>query len=125
MPSKGRILCTEDDPDSREMLVVVLKTNGFEVICPMDANHALELAKRESFDLILLDNWMPISDGCTLASKIREFDQVTPILFYSGAASESDFKAAKAAGAQGYLTKPSGIVQLTEQIDMLISQSRS
>lgn len=122
--TKARILYTEDDPDSREVLTEVLKRNGYEVVWTEDTPSALQLCRQELFDLILLDNWTPIMDGCTLTGKIREFDQVTPILFYSGAATKSDFNAAKAAGAQGYLTKPTGIDQLTDEIDGLILKSR-
>lgn len=122
--SKGRILCTEDDPDSREMLVRVLQAEGYEVVYLTDSIHALEFAKNESFDLILLDNWMPELDGCTLTHEIRKFDLKTPILFYSGAALETDSQAAIDAGAQGYLTKPTGINELTDEIAKLIAQSK-
>lgn len=122
--SKSRILCTEDDPDSREMLVLTLEVNGYEVVCPVDGAAALEIAKTESFDLLLLDTWTPGLDGRSLTSEIRKFDQKTPILFYSGAAQEIDLRNALAAGAQGYLIKPIGIDRLTAEIARLIAESR-
>jgi DNA-binding response OmpR family regulator len=125
MPSpKGRILCTEDDPDSRDMLVFTLQVNGYEVLCAADGAAALEIAKTESFDLLLLDTWTPGLDGRSLTSEIRKFDQKTPILFYSGAAYDSDLRNALAAGAQGYLIKPAGIDRLTDEIARLITESR-
>lgn len=51
---------------------------------------------------------MPGLSGQELPTEIRKFDKSTPILFYSGAAYESDKQAARDAGAQGYLTKPEG-----------------
>ena len=57
--ARKRILCTEDDPDSRYMLVLLLRYNGFEVRCATNGNEALELTKTEHFDLLQLDNWMP------------------------------------------------------------------
>ncbi len=42
--TKGRILCTEDDPDSREMLSMFLTTCGYEVVCPFDSADALTLS---------------------------------------------------------------------------------
>lgn len=47
--SKGPIPCTEDEPDSRDMLVLTLQVNGYEVVCPVDATAALEIVKNESF----------------------------------------------------------------------------
>ena len=43
--SKGRILCTEDDADSRDMIVMMLETSGYEVVCPADSALALQLAE--------------------------------------------------------------------------------
>jgi DNA-binding response OmpR family regulator len=59
-------------------------------------------------------------EGKTLCRKLREFDQTTPILFYSGAAHESDIAGAMAAGAQGYVVEPSDPDELTSQIHALI-----
>jgi two-component system alkaline phosphatase synthesis response regulator PhoP len=117
---KGRILCTEDDPDTRELLRLLLELEGFEVTCAENAAQALSLAMAENFDLYLLDNWLPELTGDLLCSKIREFDSTTPILFYSGAAFESDKERALAAGAQGYVVKPARPDQLTSAISSLI-----
>ncbi|HMG76590.1 MAG TPA: response regulator [Pyrinomonadaceae bacterium] len=117
---KGRILCTEDDADTRDLLRLLLEVEGFEVICADDAAHAISLAMAENFDLYLLDNWMPGIDGNLLCRKLREFDSTTPILFYSGAAFESDKARAMEAGAQGYIVKPAPADELTSEILRLI-----
>ncbi len=103
---KGRILCTEDDADTRDLLVLTLNLAGYEVVCSEDAEHAVDIIKKEQFDLYLLDNWLPKLSGMDLCDKIREFDTTTPILFYSGAAFQDDKERALRAGAQGYLVKP-------------------
>ena len=120
---KGRILCSEDDPDSRELIVLVLKGSVYEVVCTETGTEALGLAKNERFDLFLVDSWMPGLTGPDLTRLIREFNQTTPILFYSAAAFESDMQLAFEAGAQGYLTKPCGIEELAQEVDRLIKQS--
>lgn len=121
---KGRILYTEDDYDCREMVLFTLRQNGYQVTCVDTGTEALSLAKNEPFDLFLVDNWLPGLSGPELTRHIREFNQVTPILFYSGAAYEDDKQAALAAGAQGYLIKPIGIEQLIGEVERLIhSQS--
>jgi DNA-binding response OmpR family regulator len=63
---------------------------------------------------------LPGLSGPELTRDIREFNQTTPILFYSGAAYEADKQTAFDAGAQGYLIKPIGIERLVEEIDRLI-----
>lgn len=103
---KGRILCTEDDEDTRELLMLTLNFAGYEVICTDDPRKALALIRAEKFDLCLIDNWLPGVSGEDLCKKIREVDSKTPILFYSGAAYQEDKDRARAAGAQGYLVKP-------------------
>jgi len=123
--SKGRILCTEDDADSRDMIVMMLETSGYEVVCPADSALALELAEHQHFDLCLLDNWATGLTGVQLTARIRAFNKKVPILFYSGVAGEEEEQKAFAAGAQGYLTKPDGIDNLTQEIDRLIQHSRS
>ena len=125
MPAlKGRILCTEDDPDSREMLIYFLEAAGYDVTCTGSPTDAVEQARKEWFDLILVDNWMPGLSGAELTRMIRTFNQSTPILFYSRAAYESDKEDARDAGAQGYLVKPDGILERVSEVARLISENK-
>ena len=94
------------------MIIFTLRLNGYQVNCVETGTEALSLAKNEHFDLFLVDNWLPGLNGPELTRHIREFDQTTPILFYSGAAYEVDKRAAFDAGAQGYLIKPIDIERL-------------
>ena len=121
---KGRILCTEDDPDTRELLVLTLEAGGYHVTLTKSSADALALAKSEEFDLLLVDNWMPGMSGNELTREIRKFNSSTPILFYSGAAYESDKQNALDAGAQGYLVKPEGILELVTEVARLIVEAR-
>ena len=68
---KGRILCTEDDPDSRELIVCILETADYHVTITADSAEALSLAQREQFDLIIVDNWMP-GWKCSVSSESCE-----------------------------------------------------
>lgn len=115
---KGRILSTEDDPDTRVRLLLNLE--GFEVVYADSAEQALNLASTSHLDLYLLNNWVPSLAGEDLCRKLRQFDQTTPILFYSGAGHQSDKDGAIAAGAQGYVINPADPDELTAQIHALI-----
>ena len=74
---KGRILCTQDDPDSRELIVYILQTADYHVTITADFPEALSLVQCEQFDLILVDNWMPGLSGQELTTEIRKFDKNT------------------------------------------------
>lgn len=122
---EGRILCADDNSDTRDLVFLMLRSGGYDVICVGSSAEALDLLKRERFDLIVLDNWMPTTTGTELTHLIREFDKTTPILFYSAAAYKADKQAALDAGAQAYLTKPEGIVNLLDEVDRLIRSKLS
>src|SRR6267154_1655752 len=116
MKSPGpRILCTEDDADTREIINLILSNAGYKVICVGESEEALQLARSEFFALYLVDSWLPGLSGIELTQKIREFNQTTPILFFSGAAYEADRESAFQAGAQGYLIKPAGYDELVTE----------
>ena len=120
-----QILYTEDDPDTRELVSLVLTLSDCEVTLADRDEAALLLARTNQFDLYLIDNWIPGGSGIDLCKKLREFDSSTPILFYSGAAYESDKQEAFASGAQGYLTKPVDNDELVKEVFRLIAEARN
>jgi DNA-binding response OmpR family regulator len=120
----ARILYAEDDSDTRELVIVIFESHNCKVTATESANEALRLAQAEHFDLYLIDNWMPGVSGVRLCEQLREFDQHTPVLFYSGAAYETDRARALASGAQGYLIKPADGDALITEVLRLISDSR-
>jgi len=122
--SKFRILCTEDDADTRELIVLLLNTHNCEVVTSASSHESLHFARTQHFDLYLLDNWLAGSSGIELCKKLRRLDAKTPILFYSGAAYDKDKKQAEECGAQGYLTKPADGDQLVAEVFRLIGESR-
>jgi DNA-binding response OmpR family regulator len=119
----ARILYAEDDEDTRDLVTIVLGMRDCEVIGTDSYLEALRLAKAEHFDLYLIDNWMPEVSGVGLCERLREFDQHTPVLFYSGAAYETDKLRALSSGAQGYLVKPVDGDELAAEVLRLVSNS--
>jgi two-component system alkaline phosphatase synthesis response regulator PhoP len=107
-----RVLCADDNQDLCELLVMLLGKSGIEVRLASNAYDALRLAHDESFDLYMLDSQFSDKDGFELCRQLREMDQSTPILFFSGAAYDRDKQKAAAAGANAYVVKPdpSGIL---------------
>ena len=121
MATKGRILCTEDDADTRDLIILTLRFAGYDVKCADNAEEAIDLLTTEKFGLCLLDNWLPGISGVDLCERIRQFDAKTPILFYSGAGYDADKERAFSAGAQGYLVKPVPADDLVGEVDRLIN----
>ena len=118
-----RILYSEDDPDSREIVCLILAKECFEIICPDSSQDVLRIASEQKFDAHLLDSWTPSMSGVELCKRIKEFDAHTPIIFYSAAAFQGDKDEALAAGAQAYVTKPSSVEELVDAIRLAISSS--
>jgi DNA-binding response OmpR family regulator len=88
------------------------------------ATEALSVIQTERFDLYLLDAWLPDLDGFELCRRMRDVDPDTPILFFSGAAFETDMKKGTEAGADAYVIKPD-IAGLVENVKRFVSQPES
>ncbi len=108
MPSKPqtRVLYVDYDDDSREMLKALLSISQIDVTAVASAQSALSLIDAESFDVYLLDSWLADCDGFELCRLMRKSHPSTPVLFFSGAAYESDKRRGMEAGASAYLCKP-------------------
>jgi len=104
--TRPRVLCVDDDEDSREMLTMLLKLALIEAKTVGTAVQALSSIQTERFDLYLLDARLPEIDGFELCRQIRASDPCTPILFFSGAAYPADEKRGIEAGANAYVIKP-------------------
>lgn len=126
MPSspRRRVLCVDDDEDSRVMLTTLLKLALIEATAVGTAAQALSSIQAEPYDLYLLDSRLPDSDGFELCRRMRDLDPHTPILFFSGAAYETDRKKGLEAGANAYVIKPD-LDGLVGSIKRLFSQSRT
>ena len=104
--NRSRVLFVDDDEDACEILRLLMSSCGIDSTCAQSAVEAWPLIRGQSFDLFVLDGWLPGIDGFEFCRQIREFDSNTPILFYSGAAYDADKQKGIAAGANAYVTKP-------------------
>lgn len=122
MPPKARlrVLCVDDDEDSRVMLTTLLKLALIDAKAVGTGAQALSSIQTERFDLYLLDSRLPDIDGFDLCRRMRDFDRDTPILFFSGAAYAADKKKGIEAGANAYVIKPDidGLVSRVKQFVM-------
>ena len=102
----SHILIAEDDPDTRELVEMVLRRAGFRVSSTGDPYEVLERLATDSVDALLLDYWMPKLNGIELCRLIRSTNHDIVIVFCSGSVADSDKQAAFAAGAQAFVGKP-------------------
>jgi two-component system OmpR family response regulator len=117
--ARKRILCVDDDEDTRDMMRVLLGEYGYEAVIAASVSDALESAKSGGLALCILDHWITEGNGIELCREIRAFDSHTPIMFYSGAGYRADIQKGLDAGAQAYLVKPD-FERLKPTIDRLI-----
>ncbi|MEJ7618860.1 MAG: response regulator [Pyrinomonadaceae bacterium] len=123
-PRPGRrILCAEDNEDICFVLTTLLGREAYEVTSADTFAKALGLALSARFDLYVLDNHFPDGNGLVLCRRIREFDAHAPIIFYTGAAFESDKDQALGAGADAYIVKP-GIDEIVDTIKQVFNRQR-
>jgi|SRR5947209_15019697 len=116
---KPRILFVDDHEDTRTLITAMLGMYGYQVTAVDSYQQGLELAQTRSFDLYLLDSKFAEGSGAELCEKIREFDEMTPIVFYSGE-HPSRLKEALECDAQGYVMKP-GFDTLTAEIEQALN----
>lgn len=116
-----RILCVEDDKDSLELLQFLLGKEGFQVVSCLTSREALQLAERNSFSAIILDNRLADISGIEICREIRAYDKQTPIIFFTASAYPKDREAGMAAGANDYLVKPDDLERIAETINHLVS----
>ncbi len=114
--------------DDEELLVKGIRFNlqndGYEVITGFNGLEALEAAKTEKPDLILLDVMMPEMDGLTACAKIREFSDV-PVILLTAKGDDMDKLMGFDNGADDYLTKPFNILELKARIRALLRRAGS
>lgn len=115
------ILVVEDEVYMMNLLSIHLR-NKYKVIEAKDGAIALELIKKHSYDLIILDIMLPYVDGWTLCKEIREKDD-TPILMLTARTDLSDKVKGLEIGADDYLVKPFEFEELIARIKALLRRS--
>jgi len=106
--SKKRILIIEDQEDNRAIMRDLLGAAGYDLIEATDGGEGVELAKKERPDLILMDIQLPVLDGYEATRRIRTYAELktVPIIAVTSYALSGDEAKTRAAGCDGYVSKP-------------------
>jgi len=118
--SGKKVLIVDDDPNIREVISVLLSSEGYEVDAAENGEMAVEKALSGSgFDIVVLDIMMPDMDGIEVCTRIREKSRV-PVLFLTAKSQDQDKVDAYSKGGDDFLVKPFSQTELLMKIKSLI-----
>jgi len=127
----NRILLIEDEDLIRDMIVVALEEEGYEVHTANNGRSALNMLQSQDFsrdkltpDLIILDLMLPEVNGLDICRLLRYQGDITPILVVSAKSSETDRVLGLEVGADDYLTKPFSMRELIARCRALLRRQR-
>jgi len=114
-----KLLLAEDDFDFSGILSRYLAGKGWDVLCCADGKEALTLARKQAFDIIVLDLSLPGLDGLEVLQRLRSDNGTTPVLVVTARSQVSEKVVGLQAGADDYLAKPFDLVELEARLKAL------
>ena len=117
-----KVLVVDDEKLIVKGIRFNLEQDGMEVDCAYDGEEAVEKAKANKYDIILLDLMLPKMDGLEVCQQIREFSNV-PIVMLTAKGEDMDKILGLDYGADDYITKPFGIMELISRVKALLRRS--
>src|SRR5580704_2583887 len=123
--ARRRILLVEDEAPIRELLRLHLSLAGFDIEEVAEGTAALERARAEKFDLIVLDVMVPGLDGITLVRAIRSqsANTTSAIMMLTARVSEADKVLGLESGADDYLTKPFSVREMVARVGAILRRN--
>jgi len=124
-PEAAHILVVEDDEDTLELLQSTFSVKGYRVTTCQSAQEALEIAPRNSIDLILSDIGLPQMDGFEMMKELRQLPNMSdvPAIALTGYVSQKDTRMALESGFNAYISKPVEPAELMSTIARLLKNS--
>jgi two-component system alkaline phosphatase synthesis response regulator PhoP len=120
----ARILIVEDNPDLAYGLRTGLEIEGYDVQIAEDGETGLERARAWKPDLVMLDLMLPGMDGYRVLKTLREGGSDVPVLILTARGEEADKVLGFRLGADDYVTKPCGVLELLARVGALLRRSR-
>jgi DNA-binding NtrC family response regulator len=121
----ARILVVDDEPNIRELLEEILSEQGYEVTTAGDAAHARAALREQSYDLTLLDIWMPDTDGISLLKEWSQNGPLGPVVMMSGHGTVDTAVEATRLGALDFIEKPVSLTKLLRTVQKALSTRRT
>jgi len=117
-----KALVVDDEKAIVKGIKFSLEQDDFEVSCAYDGTEALQMAKDNEYDVILLDVMLPGMDGLTVCQHIREFSNV-PIIMLTAKSEDMDKIMGLEYGADDYITKPFNILEVKARIKAILRRN--
>ncbi|MCA9944131.1 MAG: response regulator [Ardenticatenaceae bacterium] len=119
------VLVVDDEFEIRQLLATMLTMMGYESFMAQDGLDALEKIPEYQPDILILDVMMPRMDGLTLCRRLRDAAETAelPIIMLSGKAHQEAIQEGLQAGANRYLVKPTGLDELTRNINEVLGET--
>src|ERR671914_394737 len=121
---RRRLLLVEDDPTLRQALTFNLTREGYDVATAADGEAALEAARNERLDLVLLDVMLPGMSGVEVLRVLRREGVTTPVIILSAKGDEIDRVVGLKVGADDYVAKPFSRPELLARIEAVLRRHR-
>ena len=121
--NKPLVLVVEDDTPVRNLITTTLKTHEYRYLSAQNGASAVMEALSHNPDIVLLDLGLPDMDGVEIIQKIRSWSNM-PIIVISARTEDSDKIGALDAGADDYLTKPFGVMELLARVRALLRRTQ-
>lgn len=120
MIHSGKILVVDDSSDIRDIIGIMLESEGYRVTFAADGLSAIrELHEQKDFDLVLLDIMLPDISGISVCNELRKFSSV-PVLFLSALSGDEDKMNAYATGGDDYIVKPFSANELRMKVASML-----
>ena len=119
----NKILIVEDDANLLETLKYNLRKEGYDVVTASDGEQALEVARREKPDLLILDIMLPKINGFEVCRILRK-EMTVPILMLTAKADETDKIVGLEIGADDYMTKPFSMRELLARVRAMLRRTK-
>ena len=120
------IFCVEDDENIRKLIVYTLESTGFEAKGFEEGQSFLNALETEIPDLIILDIMLPGMDGMEILSKLKQSEKMKdiPVVMATAKGAEYDKVKGLDAGADDYITKPFGMLELVARVKAVLRRSQ-
>ena len=118
-----RVLVVDDEKLIVKGIRFSLEQEGMEVDCAYDGEEAVQKAKENEYDIILLDVMLPKLDGFEVCQQIREFSSV-PVIMLTAKGDDTDQILGLEYGADDYITKPFNILEVKARIKAIIRRTK-
>ena len=118
-----RVLVVDDEKLIVKGIRFSLEQEGMEVDCAYDGEEAVQKAKENEYDIILLDVMLPKLDGFEVCQQIREFSSV-PVIMLTAKGDDMDKILGLEYGADDYITKPFNILEVKARIKAIIRRTK-